>query len=689
MTFGFGIVSHCPQHEKLHLKLAWQAKASDGAAMSSAIVAVAPAQAAAPGRDGNDDCGDKERKVLRSALMIFRDDVIKRDRELGRRPKIASTEYWNSVKNEWASLGPERKRAYEDQAASEQDMIKAQRKRRQLAARSRSSAAGPGPPAERQPTPQLLEQAENSYSGSTIYINQALEASQMHSQLAVPAMQRSSLMVAAKSCYPLPEPLFVEYLQRNRGGIVARCNDFKEKCQKIQGGTDFPTEVTYHLHCGAVCSRTTAGDKVKFHKEIKAAFATYVSKHFKTALDVASSDVLFAIEVFGKSLLDGSPASSVTFAAMTVATGRRAQFEAEQTFVPCRVVESADEYEGFLLEYITDKIETKAKRPSNRVVDDRVLRQHDADEMAAVLMASEGFSDIDRVVLRRLVWHSQLDSEQGGLHRLQVRGTHATEPMVVEKYVDSAAAAIVDHGGGDGDGDVDFLEMLAAGPQRPRAARAPAKKVSKPKPKPDRPAEPAAAGDAASVLGGDYDMLWQEVEEAGADVEAVPVMLLLGAAELQEDAEEEHHKRGKQADGDDAREADQDSEPDSGESSASSVVGEEAPAGPQAPPVPPPGAVVDLQQLLARHGLTERYMRLYNGEKQIGRVQNVCGNFKALCACHGPDCTMWVSVSSKGLSQNRASAVMYRWLADGRAMSHKEHGVFARDLKTQLGIKTR
>ena len=689
MTFGFGIVSHCPQHEKLHLKLAWQAKASDGAAMSSAIVAVAPAQAAAPGRDGNDDCGDKERKVLRSALMIFRDDVIKRDRELGRRPKIASTEYWDSVKNEWASLGPERKRAYEDQAASEQDMIKAQRKRRQLAARSRSSAAGPGPPAERQPTPQLLEQAENSYSGSTIYINQALEASQMHSQLAVPAMQRSSLMVAAKSCYPLPEPLFVEYLQRNRGGIVARCNDFKEKCQKIQGGTGFPTEVTYHLHCGAVCSRTTAGDKVKFHKEIKAAFATYVSKHFKTALDVASSDVLFAIEVSGKSLLDGSPASSVTFAAMTVTTGRRAQFEAEQTFVPCRVVESADEYEGFLLEYITDKIETKAKRPSNRVVDDRVLRQHDADEMAAVLMASEGFSDIDRVVLRRLVWHSQLDSEQGGLHRLQVRGTHATEPMVVEKYVDSAAAAIVDHGDGDGDGDVDFLEMLAAGPQRPRAARAPAKKVSKPKPKPDRPAEPAAAGDAASVLGGDYDMLWQEVEEAGADVEAVPVMLLLGAAELQEDAEEEHHKRGEQADGDDACEADQDSEPDSGESSASSVVGEEAPAGPQAPLVPPPGAVVDLQQLLARHGLTERYMRLYDGEKQIGRVQNVCGNFKALCACHGPDCTMWVSVSSKGLSQNRASAVMYRWLADGRAMSHKEHGVFARDLKTQLGIKTR
>ena len=35
------------------------------------------------------DCGDDERKVSRSALSIFRANAIKRDRELGRRPKIA------------------------------------------------------------------------------------------------------------------------------------------------------------------------------------------------------------------------------------------------------------------------------------------------------------------------------------------------------------------------------------------------------------------------------------------------------------------------------------------------------------------------------------------------------------------------------------------------------------------------
>lgn len=169
-------------------------------------------------------------------------------------------------------------------------------------------------------------------------------------------------------------------------------------------------------------------------------------------------------------------------------------------------------------------------------------------------------------------------------------------------------------------------------------------------------------------------------------------MLLLGAAELQDDAEEEaHNQQQQQQPGGQpaAGGADQDSEPDSGESSASSVVGEEAPAGPEEPPIPPPGAVVNLQELLERHGLTEKFLRLYDGSKQIGRIQSFCGNYKGLCSLHGPGsaCSMFVSVSSKGLSQNRAAAVVYRWLADGRAMTHQEHLAFAKDLKTQLGMK--
>ena len=175
------------------------------------------------------------------------------------------------------------------------------------------------------------------------------------------------------------------------------------------------------------------------------------------------------------------------------------------------------------------------------------------------------------------------------------------------------------------------------------------------------------------------------------------MMLLLAAAELQDDAESEEEARNQQqqqqqqpggqpaaggADG-----ADQDSEPDSGESSASSVVGEEAPAGPEEPPVPPPGAVVNLQELLERHGLTEKNMRFYDGSKQIGRIHSICGNFKATCNTHGSACSMFVSVSSKGLSLNRAAAVLYRWIADGRAMTHQDHLAFARDLKLQLGMK--
>ena len=316
----------------------------------------------------------------RSALKIFRDDIIKRDRELGRRPKVASTEHWKAVKGEWDAMALERKRAYEDQASAEQDMIKARRKRQQLAGRARPPLAievgVPDLPAEQQPP-----RADRSCPGSTIYINQTLETSHVHSQLAEPAMPVVQMAASSASCYPLPEPLFAEYLRRTRGGIVKRCEGFKEDCQKMQGGSEFPKKVTYHLHCGALCSQTTAAYKVQFHKEIKTSFAQYVNKHFKTAMDVASSDVLFAIEICGKALADGSPATAVTFAAMTAAAGRRAQFEPEQTFVPCRVVVPAPDvetpYEGVLLEYITDTIETKARRPSNRVRDDRVLRQHD------------------------------------------------------------------------------------------------------------------------------------------------------------------------------------------------------------------------------------------------------------------------------------------------------------------------
>ena len=99
--------------------------------------------------------------------------------------------------------------------------------------------------------------------------------------------------------------------------------------------------------------------------------------------------------------------------------------------------------------------------------------------------------------------------------------------------------------------------------------------------------------------------------------------------------------------------------------------------------------VVDLQRLLAQHGLIELDpRRIYDGQRQIGRVQSFCGNLKALCSMGHGNCTMFLSVSNRGLSQNRASAVLYRWLADGRVMSRQEHQSFARELKTQLGMNT-
>jgi len=173
-----------------------------------------------------------------------------------------------------------------------------------------------------------------------------------------------------------------------------------------------------------------------------------------------------------------------------------------------------------------------------------------------------------------------------------------------------------------------------------------------------------------------------QVDEAGDDADALPVMVLLGDAELQEDADGEPRVQRQRGPGGD-------SEPESEGSSASSVVGEEAPAGPQEPPVPPPGVVVDLSELLERHGLSEKFSKVYAGDRQIGRIQHFGRNCKALCMSHGPGCMLFLSTGGKSLSHNRVYAVLYRWLGDGRAMTQQEHQAFAKDLKAQVGMKPR
>jgi len=443
-----------------------------------------------------------DRKAPRSAFTIFREQIIKRDRELGRRPRVASTQYWESLWAAWRALEPERKQAYEDEAASERDLALTGRKRRRLAAHSAPSAANQVELPQLQDCVAASSPPLRAQGGlrSTLYINQALETSRAHSELAVPSMPSSSQDSSSRSRHPLQEPLFAEYLKRSYGRIVKDCSRFKETCQKMQGGSGFPKKVRYHSHCGAVCSQSEGEANATFHSKIKASIATYVNENFKTPADVAVSDVLFAIEVFGKALADGSETTSVTFAAMIVAAGRRAHLEAEQTFVPCRVVSGvgAAPYKGLLLEYFADKVEAKGKAPTQHVRDDRMLRQHDADDLVAALLANGHFSDVDRLMWRRLAWEPQYDSEDGGLHRLRVVGAHASKPMSIERG--TGIKQLVDQGAvndqGDADGDVDFLEMLER--TAPRLHHV--------------PTDTAGDDDVANLLGRDFQLL---LDEAG------------------------------------------------------------------------------------------------------------------------------------------------------------------------------
>ena len=130
-----------------------------------------------------------------------------------------------------------------------------------------------------------------------------------------------------------------------------------------------------------------------------------------------------------------------------------------------------------------------------------------------------------------------------------------------------------------------------------------------------------------------------------------------------------------------------------------SVVGEGDAQGLEEQPVPPPGVVVDLAELLARQGLREQFEgerskhpAIYDNvvNKCIGRMQTICGNPKAVCSLHGPGsaCSFLLSVSAtSACPQNRAYAVLYRWLADGRNMTQAEHQARAKEMKTQLGMK--
>jgi hypothetical protein len=480
--------------EWLALGLARRSLSGAGAAASSASVLAPAGQERLAG----------DRKAPRSAFTIFREQVIMRDQGLGRRPRVANKQYWDYLKAAWRALEPERKQAYQDEAASERDLILAGRKRRRLAAHSAPPAANQVELPQLQDSVAVSSPPLRAQGGlrSTVYINQALETSRAHSELAAPSMPSLS-QDSMSSRHPLPEPLFAEYLKRAHGRTLQSCSGFKEKCQKMQGGSDFPKKVRYHSRCGAVCSQSAGEANATFHGKIKAFIATYVNKNFKTPADVAVSDVLFAIEVSGKALADGSEATSVTFAAMTVAAGRRAHLEAEQTFVPCRVVSGVGTapYKGFLLEYFADKVEAKGKAPTQRVRDDRMLRQHDADDLVAALLANGHFSDIDCLVWRRLTWKPQYDSEDGGLHRLRVVGAHASEPMSIERC--TGIKQLVDQGAvndqGDADGDIDFLEMLER--TGPRLHQVPTNR----------------AGDdvIANLLGRDFQLL---LDEAGPRV---------------------------------------------------------------------------------------------------------------------------------------------------------------------------
>ena len=120
----------------------------------------------------------------------------------------------------------------------------------------------------------------------------------------------------------------------------------------------------YHHHCGAAWPKSHGPEMVLVHREAAQQVSAYVSNSFTGAANVASADVLFAVEAHACTgvELETLPLAA-TCAAMVCAAGRHGRGEAQQIFVPWRVLRGSGviPYRGHLLAYSTYSAEAEAK----------------------------------------------------------------------------------------------------------------------------------------------------------------------------------------------------------------------------------------------------------------------------------------------------------------------------------------
>lgn len=64
-------------------------------------------------------------RAARPAFRIFFEEVFARERAMGKRPHVATAEFWKLVRDLWAELPAERRETYTNQAEAEKNESRA------------------------------------------------------------------------------------------------------------------------------------------------------------------------------------------------------------------------------------------------------------------------------------------------------------------------------------------------------------------------------------------------------------------------------------------------------------------------------------------------------------------------------------------------------------------------------------
>ena len=354
----------------------------------------------------------------RSAYEVFRDAWFAQKREAGVKVRVHQKEVWGEMRNEFNNLSAEDKDYYKNQAEL---TIGAARQGRRDRRQPRQVVAPAEPAAELVVAPLApVALAPEATTGTIVPVFLGQTDPLSLAQRSRPGEQAPILPSELGACCPVSEATMQRWMQgaRSFGKVGTK---WLRDATKIGGPTkDFPERVNYPKMCSAYCCQNTDPTILALYNELLQRF----NQAFKP--DTVHQDILLLVEIFvGEQAAKankfedvgglGDPCKSI-FCLMLAPTGRAGRFLADQTFLPCEVVQgsaSPPDFTGLILKTERHNFEENIA-PSS-------LFQHFLKHQAPALnlVAAEDFA---KVLLQQAAGSSQVCVTMRGLqHKMHCK----------------------------------------------------------------------------------------------------------------------------------------------------------------------------------------------------------------------------------------------------------------------------